>query len=83
VTQERFNELQRELAAIARQEAELQIRRAAVHEELAGAEANPRTGRRAQRPHTPTMPSTPISGLDQARAERALQQLERRRSLGR
>lgn len=77
--QERFNELQRDLAAIARQEAELQIRRAAIHDELAGAEAHPRTGRRAQRSHVPTV--TPVSSLDQARAGQALQQLERRRSL--
>lgn len=77
--QERFNELQRELAAIARQDAELQIRRAAVHDELAGAEAHPRTGRRAQRPHVPAVPA--VSSIDQARAAKALQQLERRRSI--
>ena len=80
--QERFNELQRELAAIARQEADLQVRRAAVHDELAGAEANPRTGRRAQRTHVPAR-VTPVSSLDQARADQALQQLERRRSFAR
>jgi phage regulator Rha-like protein len=82
VKQERFNELQRELAAIARQEAELQVKRAAIHDELAGADAHPRTGRRAQRPHLPQI-ATPVSSIDQARAAQALQQLERRRSFGR
>lgn len=78
-----FADRQRELAAIDRQIADLLVRRASIHDELAGVEANPRTGRQAPRRHVPSPPTGPVSALDKARAAKALQELENRRSVRR
>jgi hypothetical protein len=74
-----FADRYRSLAAIDRQVAELFVKRAAIHDELAGEQADPRTGRRKQRPHLPTQISGPISATDRARADKALQELAKRR----
>lgn len=75
----RASRIDRRLAELAAEQAELLAERARVFDELADGAIDIVQGRRAAAPPEPALP--PISRLDAARAERALQANGRRRRL--
>jgi hypothetical protein len=75
----RFASLKRERARLMAQLADLDAQEATLLDEFAENDVDLRTGRRAPRAHVPTL--GPVSELDQARADRALQKSDSKRRL--